>query len=90
MRVDEEGNEQRPVKTVQDGEEVPAAEMEMDEEGNKQRPVRTIQEAPVEDLATYGGRKQAAILQIQALLGEIKKAEVRSWNGQLLVVTPFR
>jgi hypothetical protein len=87
MGVDEEGNEQRLVEAVSDGKEVPAAEMGVDEEGNEQRPVRTVQEAPAEDLATYGGRKQAAIYQIQALLGEkvlIKKAEVSSWNGQLL------
>ena len=64
--------------------------MGVDEEGHEQRPVGTVQEAPAEDLVTNDGRKQAAILQIQALLGEIKKAEVRSWNGQLLVVTPFR
>ncbi len=78
--VEEEG-------TSEDDKEVPAPEMGVDEEGNERRPVRTLQEAPVEDLATYGGRKQAAIHQIQALLGEkvlIKKAEVSSWNGQLL------
>jgi hypothetical protein len=78
--VEEEG-------TSEDDKEVPAPEMGVDEEGNEQRPVRTVQEAPAEDLATYGGRKQAAIHQIQALLGEkvlIKKAEVSSWNGQLL------
>jgi len=61
MGVNEEGDEHSPVETVPDGKEVPAAEMGVDEEGNERRPVRTLQEAPVEDLATYGGRKQAAI-----------------------------
>jgi hypothetical protein len=83
MGVNEEGNEQRPVETVPDGEEVRAAEMGVDEEGHEQRPVGTVQEAPAEDLVTNDGRKQAAIHQIQALLGEkvlIKKAEVSSWK----------
>jgi len=87
MGVTEEGNEQRPVETIPDGEEVPATEMGVDEEGNEQRPVGTVQEPPAEDSATYGGRKQATIHRIQALLGEkvlIRKAEVSSWNGQLL------
>jgi hypothetical protein len=74
--------------TFDDGEEEPAAERGLDDdEGNEQRPVRTVKEAPAEDLATIAGRKQAAICQIQALLGEtvlIKKAEVSNWNEQLL------
>ncbi len=56
--------------TSDDGKEEPAAERRADDEGNEQRPVGTVLEAPAEDLATYAGRKQAAIQRIQALLGE--------------------
>jgi len=84
---DDENPEVEEEGASEDGKEVPVAEMGVDEEGHEQRPVGTVQEAPAEDLVTNDGRKQAAIHQIQALLGEkvlIKKAEVSSWNGQLL------
>ncbi len=67
---DDEDENAKEDSTSDDGKEEPAAERRADDEGNEQRPVGTVLEAPAEDLATYAGRKQAAILWIQALLGE--------------------
>ena len=82
---DDEDENAEEEATSDDGEEEPAPERGADDEGNEQRPVGTVQEAPAEDLATYAGRKQAAIRRIQALLGEtvvIKKgrSEQLEWT----------